>query len=87
MGLGFQIMDDVMNLTNGNPGKGRGDDIVEADLPNPEITPVLQPIDFLNIILENTRAQHGNAPHQQHCHNHQKLLHLALLSGYGCNLC
>ncbi len=30
MGLGFQIMDDVMNLTKGNPGKGRGDDIVEG---------------------------------------------------------
>jgi len=30
MGVGFQIMDDVMNLTKGNPGKGRGDDIVEG---------------------------------------------------------
>jgi len=30
MGVGFQIMDDVINLTVGNPGKGRGDDIVEG---------------------------------------------------------
>jgi len=30
MGVGFQIMDDVINLTSGNPGKGRGDDIVEG---------------------------------------------------------
>ncbi len=30
MGVGFQIMDDVVNLTRGNPGKGRGDDIVEG---------------------------------------------------------
>jgi len=30
MGVGFQIMDDVVNLTTGNPGKGKGDDIVEG---------------------------------------------------------
>ena len=30
MGVGFQIMDDVVNVTTGNPGKGRGDDIVEG---------------------------------------------------------
>ncbi len=30
MGVGFQIMDDVANLTTGNPGKDRGDDIVEG---------------------------------------------------------
>lgn len=30
MGVGFQIMDDVINLTTGNPGKGRGDDIIEG---------------------------------------------------------
>ncbi len=50
MGVGFQIMDDVMNLTRGNPGKGRGDDIVEGkkSLPviyhleeNPEDTALL----------------------------------------------
>jgi len=30
MGVGFQILDDVVNLTKGNPGKKRGDDIVEG---------------------------------------------------------
>ena len=30
MGVGFQILDDVINLTVGNPGKKRGDDIVEG---------------------------------------------------------
>jgi octaprenyl-diphosphate synthase len=29
-GVGFQILDDVKNLTTGNPGKDRGDDIVEG---------------------------------------------------------
>ena len=30
MGVGFQILEDVRNLTTGNPGKKRGDDIVEG---------------------------------------------------------
>jgi octaprenyl-diphosphate synthase len=30
LGLGFQILDDVSNLRQGNPGKKRGDDIVEG---------------------------------------------------------
>ncbi|MDR0706542.1 MAG: polyprenyl synthetase family protein [Treponema sp.] len=30
LGVGFQILDDVKNLTAGNPGKKRGDDIVEG---------------------------------------------------------
>ena len=30
LGLGFQILDDVKNLTTGVPGKKRGDDIVEG---------------------------------------------------------
>ncbi len=30
IGVGFQIVDDVRNLTTGNPGKKRGDDIVEG---------------------------------------------------------
>jgi octaprenyl-diphosphate synthase len=30
IGIGFQILDDVQNLTTGNPGKQRGDDIVEG---------------------------------------------------------
>ena len=30
IGVAFQIIDDVKNLTTGNPGKKRGDDIVEG---------------------------------------------------------
>ena len=30
LGEGFQILDDVQNLTTGNPGKKRGDDVVEG---------------------------------------------------------
>ena len=30
IGEGFQILDDVQNLTTGNPGKKRGDDVVEG---------------------------------------------------------
>ncbi len=30
VGVGFQILDDVKNLTTGNPGKRRGDDIIEG---------------------------------------------------------
>jgi len=30
IGVGFQILDDVTNLTTGNPGKKRGDDVVEG---------------------------------------------------------
>lgn len=30
IGVGFQILDDVKNLTTGNPGKQRGDDVVEG---------------------------------------------------------
>ena len=30
IGIGFQIIDDVINLSSGNPGKQRGDDIIEG---------------------------------------------------------
>ncbi|MBO5137039.1 MAG: polyprenyl synthetase family protein [Spirochaetaceae bacterium] len=30
IGIGFQVLDDVLNLSKGNPGKKRGDDIVEG---------------------------------------------------------
>lgn len=30
IGIGFQVLDDVINLTSGNKGKKRGDDIVEG---------------------------------------------------------
>jgi octaprenyl-diphosphate synthase len=51
LGVGFQILDDVKNLTTGNPGKKRGDDIVEGkkSLPallylqrRPQATPLVE---------------------------------------------
>jgi len=35
IGVAFQIMDDVTNLTSGNPGKKRGDDVVEGKMSLP----------------------------------------------------
>lgn len=39
-GVAFQILDDVRNLTSGNPGKKRGDDIVEGKKSLPVILAV-----------------------------------------------
>ncbi len=41
MGVAFQILDDVKNLTEGNPGKRRGDDIVEGKKSLPVIMHLL----------------------------------------------
>ncbi|NQT61122.1 MAG: polyprenyl synthetase family protein [Bacteroidetes bacterium] len=46
IGVGFQIRDDVQNLSTGNPGKRRGDDIVEGKKSLPVILHVnMQPDD------------------------------------------
>lgn len=42
LGEGFQILDDVQNLTTGNPGKKRGDDIVEGKKSLPVLLHVQQ---------------------------------------------
>ena len=42
MGVAFQILDDVKNLTEGNPGKRRGDDIVEGKKSLPVIIHLLE---------------------------------------------
>lgn len=41
MGVAFQILDDVKNLTEGNPGKRRGDDVVEGKKSLPVIIHLL----------------------------------------------
>jgi octaprenyl-diphosphate synthase len=48
LGVGFQILDDVANLTTGNPGKKRGDDIVEGKKSLP-------------VLLYLHRQEHGSA--------------------------
>jgi len=37
LGIGFQILDDVKNLTTGIPGKKRGDDVVEGKKSLPDL--------------------------------------------------
>nr|MBC8452737.1 polyprenyl synthetase family protein [Spirochaetota bacterium] len=50
IGVGFQIRDDVQNLSTGNPGKRRGDDIVEGKKSLPVILHVnMQPEDSKQI--------------------------------------
>jgi geranylgeranyl pyrophosphate synthase len=51
IGVGFQIRDDVQNLSTGNPGKRRGDDIVEGKKSLPVILHVnMQPGDSERIL-------------------------------------
>ncbi len=50
IGVGFQIQDDVQNLSTGNPGKRRGDDIVEGKKSLPVILHVnMKPDDSKHI--------------------------------------
>ena len=53
LGIGFQILDDVKNLTTGIPGKNRGDDIVEGK----KSLPVLL---YLNKYPEKREQVFGN---------------------------
>ncbi|WP_304226427.1 polyprenyl synthetase family protein [Gracilinema caldarium] len=60
LGVGFQIFDDVKNLTTGNPGKKRGDDIVEGKKSLPVILFLQQNpsrIEFVKRCFSAARAQ------------------------------
>ena len=61
IGVGFQIIDDVINLTKGNPGKKRGDDIVEGKKSLPVLIHVQEkPQDKQKICeLMNIAAEQG----------------------------
>ncbi len=52
IGVGFQIKDDVINIREGNPGKHRGDDIVENKKSLPVILFLQQHPDRLPEVLE-----------------------------------
>ena len=59
LGAGFQILDDVKNLTTGNPGKKRGDDIVEGKKSLPLILYLRQKsgrMDFVTRCFSAARA-------------------------------
>lgn len=52
IGIGFQILDDVINLTTGNKGKKRGDDVVEGKKSLPVILHLQKQKDDLPKIIE-----------------------------------
>lgn len=52
IGIGFQIIDDVINLTTGNPGKQRGDDITEGKKSLPVILHITNNPEDKEIIAE-----------------------------------
>jgi len=52
VGVAFQIIDDVINLTTGNPGKDRGDDIVEGKKSLPVIFHAMADPDSIPRLVE-----------------------------------
>lgn len=79
IGIGFQIIDDVINLTSGNPGKKRGDDIVEGKKSLPVlIHSELCPADKAKIadFMKKAGSEGINSPAVENC--------IALLETSGC---
>lgn len=68
IGVGFQILDDVKNLVTGNPGKMRGDDIVEGKKSLPVLLHGERSSDrgqsLLNLFGEVTAARTAGQPVQ-----------------------
>ncbi|MBQ7157815.1 MAG: polyprenyl synthetase family protein [Treponema sp.] len=65
IGVGFQIIDDVTNLTTGNPGKKRGDDIVEGKKSLPVLLHLQDHPNAqqkLGSLFETARAEGINSP-------------------------
>lgn len=65
IGTGFQIIDDVINLTSGNPGKKRGDDIVEGKKSLPVLLHLKKnpaDIEKLVILFNQARAEGIDSP-------------------------
>ncbi len=70
IGIGFQVLDDVINLTTGNPGKKRGDDIVEGKKSLPIIMHLTShPEDFDTIMdcFKTARAEGIDSPAVEKC--------------------
>ncbi|MBB6482086.1 polyprenyl synthetase family protein [Spirochaeta isovalerica] len=64
IGVGFQILDDVMNLKKGNPGKMRGDDIVEGKKSLPMILhceAVPESIEPMKVLFEKAAGDDESA--------------------------
>lgn len=70
IGVGFQIIDDVINLTKGNPGKKRGDDIVEGKKSLPVLLHIQQfPQDKAKIsrLMAQAAKEGINSPAVEKC--------------------
>ena len=70
IGVGFQIIDDVINLTKGNPGKKRGDDIVEGKKSLPVLIHVeKRPEDKAEIarLMEQAQKEGIDSPAVENC--------------------
>ena len=79
IGIGFQIIDDVINLTTGNPGKKRGDDIVEGKKSLPVLMHTAEhPEDKQKIaaFMQTAAAQGIDSPAVEEC--------IAVLEKGGC---
>ena len=79
IGIGFQIIDDVINLTSGNPGKKRGDDIVEGKKSLPVLIHVAEHPDDKDKIaafMKTAAAEGIDSPAVEAC--------IALLQTSGC---
>ena len=79
IGIGFQIIDDVINLTTGNPGKKRGDDIVEGKKSLPVLIHASEsPQDKAKIaaFMQEAAAQGIESPAVEEC--------ISLLQTSGC---
>jgi len=65
IGVGFQVIDDVRNLLTGNPGKKRGDDIVEGKKSLPVILHLEkkpEDIEFLSKAFVQAREEGVSSP-------------------------
>jgi len=70
IGVGFQIIDDVINLTKGNPGKKRGDDIVEGKKSLPVLLHVQarpQDKEKISALMEEAALQGIDSPAVEGC--------------------
>ena len=70
IGIGFQIIDDVINLTKGNPGKKRGDDIVEGKKSLPVLLHIQQKPqdkDKLCILMQKAALGGIDSPAVEEC--------------------
>lgn len=79
IGMGFQIIDDVQNLTFGNPGKKRGDDIVEGKKSLPVLLHIQSKPEDKKIIAElmaNAEKEGIDSPAVEKC--------IAVLESSGC---